>query len=354
MGGLYYWGPKITGYLLNERIGKIQFWFLFIGTQVFTFPQYLLGPATGMPRRIAVYPHDPQWKIAERLELGRRALDRHLHAPLRRQRRRAAGRSTRRATTRGTRQTLEWFTTSPPPHHNFYRLPQIRSERPTWDYNHPEHRSLAHGTHVPHGTTEVPVAMKVEAKLLLGLGVFFGVMCAVYWNWSLENAGGVMMFAGMLLGFLPGGYYYWWSRRMKARPEDDPQRDPGRRAPAWSAPFPGTSIWPFTLGMGAFFVRAGAGLRHLAAGPRPRPRRLGRCSAAPPRADGVARSEQPAGTESRCVIASRGSRPPLPTSRRQPCAAVAMSRSKHFHHLASRAEWGFRPPFSISSGSNAA
>jgi len=40
----------------------------------------------------------------------------------------------RRATTLDA-QTLEWFTTSPPPHHNFYRLPQIRSERPTWDYH---------------------------------------------------------------------------------------------------------------------------------------------------------------------------------------------------------------------------
>ena len=94
--------------------------------------------------------------------------------------------------------------------------------------------------------------MRVEAKLLLGLGVFFGLMCAVYWNWSLENAGGVMMFAGMLLGFLPGGYFWWWSRRMKARPEDDPQATPAQGAGVVGA-FPGTSIWPFTLGMGAFF-----------------------------------------------------------------------------------------------------
>ena len=94
--------------------------------------------------------------------------------------------------------------------------------------------------------------MKVEAKLLLGLGLFFGLMCAVYWNWSLENAGGVMMFAGMLLGFLPGGYFWWWSRRMKARPEDDPQATPAQGAGVVGA-FPGTSIWPFTLGMGAFF-----------------------------------------------------------------------------------------------------
>ncbi len=95
--------------------------------------------------------------------------------------------------------------------------------------------------------------MKVEAKLLLGLGLFFGLMCAVYWNWSLENAGGVMMFAGMLLGFLPGAYFYWWSRRMPVRPEDDPYATQAQGAGVVGS-FPGTSIWPFVLGMGAFFV----------------------------------------------------------------------------------------------------
>ena len=39
---------------------------------------------------------------------------------------------------------LEWFTSSPPPHHNYTHLPLIRSERPTWDYNHPEHRTIVH------------------------------------------------------------------------------------------------------------------------------------------------------------------------------------------------------------------
>ena len=95
--------------------------------------------------------------------------------------------------------------------------------------------------------------MRVEAKILLSLGTFFGIMCAVYWNWSLENAGGVMMFAGMLLCFLPGSYYYWWSRRMKARPEDDPQGTQGEGAGVIGS-FPGSSIFPFTLGMGAFFT----------------------------------------------------------------------------------------------------
>ena len=95
--------------------------------------------------------------------------------------------------------------------------------------------------------------MKVEAKMLLALGLFFGIMCAVYWNWSLENAGGVMMLAGMLLCFLPGSYYYWWSRRMKERPEDNPNATQAEGAGVIDT-FPGSSIFPFVLGMGAFFT----------------------------------------------------------------------------------------------------
>ena len=143
MAGLYYWGPKITGYLLNERYGKFQFWFLFIGTQVFTFPQYLLG-LRGMPRRVAIYPHDPQWKMLNEwstvgaILIGLSTLIFVANVAVS-WKKYPAGDNPWDA------HTLEWFTTSPPPHHNFYRLPQIRSERPTWDYNHPEHRSLGHG-----------------------------------------------------------------------------------------------------------------------------------------------------------------------------------------------------------------
>jgi F0F1-type ATP synthase assembly protein I len=93
--------------------------------------------------------------------------------------------------------------------------------------------------------------VKQEARILLLLGLFFGVMCAVYWLWGHEDAGAVMMFFGMLMGFLPGLYYLYWSRRMKPRAED--------RSDATVADgegvigtFPGSSIFPFTLGMGAF------------------------------------------------------------------------------------------------------
>ncbi len=93
--------------------------------------------------------------------------------------------------------------------------------------------------------------MKLEARILLLLGLFFGVMAAVYWFWSKETAGSIMIFAGMLLGFLPGGYYWWWSRRMPVRPED---RNDGslEEGAGVIGSFPGSSIFPFLLGMGAF------------------------------------------------------------------------------------------------------
>jgi cytochrome c oxidase subunit 1 len=161
MGALYYWGPKFTGYLLNEKFGKIQFWFLFIGTQVFTFPQYILG-LDGMPRRIAIYPHSPQWKTLNdwstfgAILVGISMIIFVVNV----------GYSWKKYPAGDNPwdgQTLEWFTTSPPPHHNFYRLPQIRSERPTWDYNHPEHRSLAHGIDSVHHHDQ-PLAGVVAAS----------------------------------------------------------------------------------------------------------------------------------------------------------------------------------------------
>src|SRR5881628_159354 len=58
--GAYYWWPKITGRLLDERLGKIQFWVLFAGFNTAFFPQHYLG-AIGMPRRIYTYAAGAGW-----------------------------------------------------------------------------------------------------------------------------------------------------------------------------------------------------------------------------------------------------------------------------------------------------
>jgi cytochrome c oxidase subunit I len=144
MAGIYYWWPKITGYLLNERIGKWQFWTFFIGANLMVMPQYQLG-LLGMPRRVATYIQAPQWQTLNRWAtagaflMGISTIFFLANVVYSSYKRVEAGDNPWDA------QTLEWFTTSPPPHHNYYALPPIRSERPTWDYNHPEAPALTHG-----------------------------------------------------------------------------------------------------------------------------------------------------------------------------------------------------------------
>ena len=93
--------------------------------------------------------------------------------------------------------------------------------------------------------------MKIEALVLLGVAVFFGIVGAVYWFTSYEDGGTMMLVGTCLLGLLPGSYYLWWHRRMGDRPED---RDDAtiEEGAGQIATFPNSSIWPFVLGMGAF------------------------------------------------------------------------------------------------------
>ena len=160
MAGLYYWFPKITGRFLNERIGKAQFWFLFLGSTIFTMPGYLLG-LKGMPRRMAVYTLHPEWQNLNILSsvgawmIGFSTILFVINAVKTMRSPKTAGPNPWDA------HTLEWFTTSPPPHHNFYALPNIRSERPTWDYYHPDAPALTHDDHDP---SHMPNAAKGATK----------------------------------------------------------------------------------------------------------------------------------------------------------------------------------------------
>ena len=109
--------------------------------------------------------------------------------------------------------------------------------------------------------------MKSESIILLFLGAFFGVVGLVYWFWGYEDGGSVMLLGATLLGFLPGLYYFFWHRRFHGhkyffwgkihgagdRPSDREDADLADGAGEVDA-FPGSSIWPFVLGMGAFFT----------------------------------------------------------------------------------------------------
>ncbi|MGH3501327.1 MAG: aa3-type cytochrome oxidase subunit I [Nocardioidaceae bacterium] len=137
-GGFYYWWPKITGRLLDERLGKIHFWLLFIGFHTTFLVQHWLG-VEGMPRRYADYkPTDGFTTLNEVSSIGAFILGASTLPFL------YNVWKTRRAPKVavddpwGWGRTLEWATSCPPPRHNFTELPRIRSESPAFDLHHPE------------------------------------------------------------------------------------------------------------------------------------------------------------------------------------------------------------------------
>ncbi|NJP65585.1 cytochrome c oxidase subunit I [Streptomyces spiramenti] len=137
--GFHFWWPKFTGKMLDERLGKITFWTLFVGFHGTFLVQHWLG-AEGMPRRYADYLAADgfttlnmistigsfllglsilpffyniwkTWKYGEKIEVD---------DPW------------------GYGRSLEWATSCPPPRHNFVTLPRIRSESPAFDLHHPQ------------------------------------------------------------------------------------------------------------------------------------------------------------------------------------------------------------------------
>ncbi len=95
--------------------------------------------------------------------------------------------------------------------------------------------------------------MRVNGLFLAGIGVFFGIIGIVYWFTSYEDGGFAMLVGSALLGLGPGAYYFWWSQRMKPQADDDPEAEVAEGSGAIEA-FPGSSIWPFILGLGATFT----------------------------------------------------------------------------------------------------
>ncbi len=133
--GIYFWFPKITGVMLREGLGKVQFWLMVVGTNVTFLPMFALG-MLGMPRRVATYPDLPYWGPlnlvssigAGILGWGAFMFVVNLFVSLRN--RRPAPPNPWQA------HTLEWATSSPPPMMNFngrYPIPKITSFTPLLD-----------------------------------------------------------------------------------------------------------------------------------------------------------------------------------------------------------------------------
>jgi cytochrome c oxidase subunit I len=144
--GIYYWWPKVTGRVLDERWGKLHFWMTLIGFHLTFFVQHILG-LEGMPRRVADYlDSDGFTGLNQISSVGAFLLAASTLPFLWNALQTLRGRL---GTVAGDDpwggQTLEWTTTSPPPPENFAGpLPPIRSQRPAWDLRHGDGGSPPH------------------------------------------------------------------------------------------------------------------------------------------------------------------------------------------------------------------
>ncbi|MGN6701383.1 MAG: cytochrome c oxidase subunit I [Burkholderiaceae bacterium] len=198
-GGIYYWFPKFTGRLMNERLGNWGFWVMFIGFNLGFFPMHISG-LLGMPRRIYTYPEGLGWdtvnlvtsigsylfavgvllflvNVAVSIRRGKRAPDNPWDAG-----------------------TLEWSMPSPPPPYNFVVIPTIASRHPMWEGRLGDatgHSSLDEGLLLDHNRETIGTSMlDAEPDVILRMP---GDSLAPFFL-ALSATG---MCAGMLL-------HSWW------------------------------------------------------------------------------------------------------------------------------------------------
>jgi cytochrome c oxidase subunit I len=220
IAGFYYWLPKMTGRMLSERLGRWNFWTMFLGFNLGFFPMHIAG-LLGMPRRIYTYPAGLGWGTVNLVTtIGSyvfavgvllflvNVLWSLLRGP-------AAGPNPWDAP------TLEWATSSPPPPYNFEVLPSVGSRHPLWEGRLPDEGTarsvLDRGPELDDGRETLGVtpldaepseilAMPEDSlyPFLLALSLlvtFYGLLTSI---WALAVAGAVLVIA-MTIGWLwPG------------------------------------------------------------------------------------------------------------------------------------------------------
>jgi cytochrome c oxidase subunit 1/cytochrome c oxidase subunit I+III len=218
-GALYFWLPKMTGRMLSERLGKASFWTMFVGFNLAFFPMHVLG-LLGMPRRIYTYPSGLGWEgLNIWISIGAAVFGIGTGMTLvnvlwSRRRGQVAGNDPWGG------DSLEWATTSPPPHFNFLTVPEVRGRHPLWDAPSvsPDTAAGAFGPEgavdrvtpittgvdaLPDETMEIPhdtytpflvavglavffTAFLLEAVLVGVVGVLIGTAALCRWLWHTE------------------------------------------------------------------------------------------------------------------------------------------------------------------------
>jgi cytochrome c oxidase subunit 1 len=213
MGALYYWWPKAFGHKLSEKLGKWNFWLMLLGFNLTFGPQHILG-LQGMPRRVYTYLPGygfDLWNMVSTIGsfiLAFSVLLFLINIFVSRRAAHARGQFSCENDPWDAR-SLEWLTTSPPPDHNFDRIPEVTELDELWHrkYAEDEHgrltriartedvvdKGVATNVHLP-SPSYWPLVSAV-GLMLVGYGIIFSLaLCAVggfvlivgLFGWGLE------------------------------------------------------------------------------------------------------------------------------------------------------------------------
>jgi cytochrome c oxidase subunit 1 len=196
--GAYYWWPKMFGRMLNETIGKVHFWLMFIAFNLTFFPMHFVG-LHGMPRRVYTYPAGLGFETMNMLETAGAfllALSQavFIYNIIK------AWRGPRNAPADPwNAATLEWATTSPPQEFNFAVEPEVHSRDPLWERKRQEgalpepQRVSGQGIHMPNPSfwpllTATGVAgIFISMMMIPYLGWWFVVAMVLWFLFSVFN-----------------------------------------------------------------------------------------------------------------------------------------------------------------------
>jgi cytochrome c oxidase subunit I+III len=235
--GLYYWLPKITGRLLSERLGRWNFWLMFVFFNVTFFPMHVSG-LLGMPRRVWTYGDDLGWTPHNLVSsigawgFGAAVLLLVVNVAWSLRRGAPAGRDPWRS------DTLEWQESSPPPEAQFARLPRVTGRHPGWDERPARmpdaavDAAIAKLDHAPVRWRGALVVSAVEGRplaivqvpgptivpLVVSLGIV-GLLTAAL----VDSVPLAVLGAAVTLGGVVG---WFWPRRAERLAQEDSAADP--------------------------------------------------------------------------------------------------------------------------------
>ena len=216
--GIYYWFPKMTGRLLNERLGKLNFWLMFIGMNITFGPMHWVG-LDGMPRRVYTYSSDMGWDFwnlvstlgAFSLAIGLMVFLWNFFSSLRR------GEPASNDPWDG--RTLEWSIPSPPPEYNFAQIPRVHGRDAFWDQKYvataegrarpiPAGGAEAHADeqHAEEGEHQIHMPGLSYFPVVTALGLLLAAAGLILRD-ANQVAGLAVLAVGVVVGFV--GVYGW-------------------------------------------------------------------------------------------------------------------------------------------------